>query len=118
MQKFTVSEDNSRSSWTSEDVEKLLSLWNIFASIMLIAAIMGRPTSSIQTQASRKQLPKRGSLPGLRRRWTKEEDILILDTIKDVGPKHRLDILGLASKMNRSIDAIINRLYREHNVDI
>lgn len=118
MSGYTISDDNSRNTWTSEDVTRLLSLWSVFGSIMLIAAIMGRPPSSIQTQASRKQLPKRGSLPGLRRRWTKEEDKKILDIIQNVDENNKLDILKLASEMNRSIDAIINRLSQEHHIDI
>ena len=111
-----VSEQRQR--WDNKDIDRLLHLWNTFGSIMLIAAIMGRKPSSIQTQASRRQLPRRDSMPGHRRRWTDSEDDVLSDVCMKIHRSENIDILAVSKELERSIDAIINRLNQVHDISM
>jgi len=82
------------------------------SSIVLIALALDRSTSSIQTQASRKGLPRRYEANERhRRKWTVEDLKLLEKTLdKHTNEDGDIFICDIAEEMKRSIDAIAERL--------
>ena len=96
--------------WENKDIERLISLWGQYGSVMLIAAIMGRSPASIQTQASRRQLPHRHIKSGPRRAWTNADDDYIASAVEVIVDGEKVDVLEAAKTLDRSLDAIIPRM--------
>lgn len=104
-----MSPNISRISWGEEDTKKLISLWGRTGSVYIIAILLNRSMSSIQTQASRLNLPQRQEEPGhQRRRWTQEEDDYLIEiTNQKTG---HIDVPEIAKKLKRGVDATFSRL--------
>jgi hypothetical protein len=101
-----------RRPWEAKDNEVLMALWDTIGSVFIIAKIMNRSASSIQTQASRLGLPPRGAdLDKARRKWMEEDDELLerleFEKVTDEG---LLDIMAISKEMGRSPDQVIARL--------
>lgn len=106
----------NRKEWENHENERLIELWHLTGSINLISILMNRTVPSVQTQASRITLPQRNE-NGLkhRRRWTIEDEeklFLYLDNIKE--KNETLDIQKLANDLDRSIDAIITKMFTKY----
>ena len=104
--------DTRRRTWDSEATNQLIDLWPRVSSIVLIALALNRSTSSIQTQASRKGLPRRYETNEKhRRKWTPEELKKLEVTLdKHTNEEGDIFICDIADEMKRSIDAIAERL--------
>ena len=105
--------NSTRRDWTQDDIITLMGLWNVFHSVSIIAAIMDRNPASVQTQASRRQLPRRKVDGRKRRRWSMEDDIKICEFLRQPG---RLDIIAFSKELDRSIDACVARFESHHNL--
>jgi hypothetical protein len=108
-----------RRPWTDEDTDKLIHLWGAVGSVALIAIMMQRSPSSVQTQASRKNLPPRAEEKDRhRRRWLPEDDAhldeLLVTTRREDG---KIPILQVGAGMHRSVDAVVARLIARHGED-
>lgn len=104
-------DDKRRRKWTDADIERLIYLWDAVKSVTLIAIMMDRPPSSIQTQASRKSLTRRtDTAPRNRRRWTDDEDARLDDAVTCHSYADGLDIQSVAESLGRSVDAVASRL--------
>jgi hypothetical protein len=101
-----------RRSWGQKDDEDLIRYWDSVGSIVLISLLMGRTPSSIQTQASRKGLPRRAEERARhRRRWSDEEIAQMDRAIEETSTADgRFPIKDVADKVGRSIDAIAAKL--------
>jgi hypothetical protein len=104
--------DPRRRPWTDADTRALIDLWPRVSSIVLIALELGRSSSSVQTQASRRGLPRRTEgNERHRRKWT-AADLVRLD--ESVAARRdgegRIMICEVADEVGRSIDAIAARL--------
>lgn len=104
--------DLIRRPWTDKHDRQLIDLWPRVGSIVLIALELGRSSSSVQTRASRLNLPRR--LEGNdrhRRKWT-EEDIEKLETsvARRVEYDGSIPICEIADDVGRSIDAVAAKL--------
>ena len=108
-----------RRPWKDVDNSTLISLWDRVGSVALIALMMKRTRSSVQTQASRLQLPPRNEESDRhRRRWHDADDVLLnkmleIYTMED----GTIPIEKLSTSMGRSIDAVIARLETNHGED-
>lgn len=104
--------DTRRRIWDSKATNQLIDLWPRVSSIVLIALTLDRSTSSIQTQASRKGLPRRYETNERhRRKWTPEDLELLEKTLdKHTNRDGDIFICDIAEDMKRSIDAIADRL--------
>lgn len=104
--------DSTRRAWDAEDNEALISMWDRVSSIVLIALELDRTTSSVQTQASRRGLPRRNEANERhRRKWT-PEDLRLLEATLD---RHTdedgvIYICEIADDMKRSIDAVTSKI--------
>ena len=104
--------DSRRRLWDVQDSNALINMWDRVSSIVLIALELNRTTSSVQTQASRRGLPRRNEANERhRRKWT-PEDLRLLETTLD---KHttadgEIYICEIAEDMKRSIDAVAAKL--------
>ena len=101
-----------RKSWSNQETQLLIESWDSVGSITLLSLILKRSPSSIQTQASRIGLPRRNEqLQRHRRRWQSEEEVLLQKILKDeTDSKGKIRIDNIASKLNRTVDAIIAKL--------
>lgn len=104
--------------WENKDIERLISLWGQYGSVMLIAAIMGRSPASIQTQASRRQLPHRQVKSGPRRTWSHEDDDYIASAVEVIVDGELVKVLEAAKHLDRSIDAVIVRMASASGMDV
>jgi hypothetical protein len=87
-------------------------MWPRVGSIVLIALKLKRSTSSVQTQASRKNLPRRGETNERhRRKWT-DDDIGSLrnSLLKNTTHDGLVLICEIAEEVKRSIDAVAAKL--------
>ncbi len=111
----TGAEGRGGSVWSSEDIETLIHLWSAYGSVMLIAAIMQRPPSAIQTRASRCALPKRPHQPGPRSAWTDAEDDYLRSAVACIENGERIDLLACQKNMessgiSKNLDGIAKRM--------
>ena len=108
-----------RRPWLDSDNTTLISLWDVVGSVALIAIMMERTPSSVQTQASRLGLPQRAEERDRhRRRWVHGDDdyldIVVVElTLRD----GKIPIHQVADRMGRSVDAIVARLISRHGED-
>ncbi len=102
-----------RQSWSSEDNELLIMLWNAIGCVPILSMIMERSVSSIQTQASRLNLPSRDDGGELRRRKFSKEEI---DDLKESmgyvsdGFDGKIPILALAKELGIGVGAAFRRM--------
>jgi len=104
--------DLRRRPWTDADDRALIDLWPRVGSIVLIALELERSSSSVQTQASRRGLPRRTEGNDRhRRKWT-PEDLAALDAsvARHRMADGRIPICEIADDVGRSIDAVAARL--------
>ena len=103
---------SKRRPWSGEDNKVLMGLWDTIGSVILIALMMDRSASSIQTQASRLGLPARAEEKDKhRRRWSDDDDgVLEVLTQEHTSADGQIDVKSIALGMGRSIDAVITRL--------
>ncbi len=104
--------DTLRRPWSEPDKHRLIGLWESIGSVVLIALLLERPVGSVQTEASRLQLPRRvEDKDRHRKKWTGEEDGNLLDAIEACRAQDgRIRIIEVSRITRRSIDAIVNRL--------
>ena len=102
----------NRKPWTNEETEALIRAWDDIGSIILLSILLGRSTSSVQTQASRISLPRRNEKTQRhRRRWSRVEERMLQRTLEDYTTEHgRVRIYDVAKVLNRSVDAIAAKL--------
>ncbi len=107
-----AAKSNSRRPWDVRDNETLMGLWATIGSILLIARMMNRSASSIQTQASRLGLPPRGGEQDRnRRKWgPDDDDELRHQSEMATDAQGMIDVMAVAKAMVRSPDSIISRL--------
>jgi hypothetical protein len=104
--------DSRRRGWDEDDNNALIHMWDRVSSIVLIALELNRTTSSVQTQASRRGLPRRKEHNERhRRKWT-PEDLKLLDQKLDhhTNEEGEIFICEIADDMQRSIDAVATKL--------
>lgn len=101
-----------RRPWLHADNRMLMALWDSVGSVALIAVMMGRSRSSVQTQASRLGLPPREEdRDRHRRRWMDGDDARLDDLIVELTwADGKVPIQEVAGRMGRSVDAIVARL--------
>jgi hypothetical protein len=101
-----------RKNWENEDSEALIRAWDEIGSITILAILLNRSSSSVQTQASRLGLPRRkDGLQKHRKRWSRSEERLLDKSIdKHTDEMGQVHIYQIAHEMNRSVDAIANKL--------
>lgn len=104
--------DFSRRPWKPEDEQELLDLWPRVMSITLIALELKRTTSSVQTMASRKGLPRRTEgNERHRRKWMPEDIQALKDSLdRNTDDNGYVLICEIADEVGRSIDAVAARL--------
>ena len=112
-------QQSKRKLWEPDENEVLMGLWDTVGSVILIALMMGRSASSIQTQASRLGLPARFEEKDRhRRKWSDEDDdILTEQELNHTTPEGRIDIKAMSANMGRSIDAILSRMENMYGED-
>lgn len=101
-----------RRKWLDADTRALIDMWPRVGSIVLIALELKRSTSSVQTQASRTNLPRRmENNERHRRKWT-EEDVVGLRTALEQNTTRKGEVLicEIAEQVKRSIDAVASKL--------
>lgn len=104
--------DSRRRLWDQDATNALIEMWPRVSSIVLIALELNRTTSSVQTQASRRGLPRRSEANERhRRKWT-PEDLRLLETTLDRHTTRdgEIYICEIAEDMKRSIDAVSAKL--------
>lgn len=102
-----------RKPWTENDNESLIDYWGQVGSVVLIAMLLERTPSSVQTQASRLGLPRRsdGKKGNHRRRWTECDETRLEEAIKQfTDTKGKIPIKKISQKVGRSVDAIVAKL--------
>lgn len=101
-----------RRPWMHADNRMLMALWDAVGSVALIAIMMGRTRSSVQTQASRLGLPPREEdRDRHRRRWLDGDDARLDGLIAELtAADGKVPIQDVAGRMGRSVDAIVARL--------
>jgi len=104
--------DSRRRLWDVQDSNALIDMWPRVSSIVLIALELNRTTSSVQTQASRRGLPRRNEANERhRRKWTPEDLRLLEQTLdKHTNADGEIYICEIAEEMKRSIDAVSAKL--------
>lgn len=108
--------DLARRAWSEDDKRLLIEYWDTLGSITLIALILDRPEGSVQTEASRLNLPRRLEDKGRhRKKWTEGE---IGDLMAAVNmfrtSEGRIRIIDVANVTGRSIDAVASRLSKDY----
>lgn len=101
-----------RRPWLDTENARLIELWFAVGSVTLIALMMDRTPSSVQTRASRLNLPARSEGKDRhRRRWDEAGDAE-LDAA--LAAFERADgmipIVDVAARAGRSVDAVVERL--------
>lgn len=106
-----------RKTWSSDETELLIKLWDEIGSIVVLSILLNRSTSSVQTQASRIGLPRRSEHTNRhRRRWSRSEESLFQESLADATfADGRIDIYEIAQDLNRSVDAIAAKLQENYN---
>ena len=108
-----------RRPWTDADKTMLIYLWEVIGSVALIAIMMQRSPSSVQTQASRVGLPPREEQKDRhRRRWVSTDDEHLNALMDEMRLEDgRIPIQDVSERMGRSVDAIVARLLDVHGED-
>lgn len=109
-----------RRDWLHEDDTQLMKLWPAIGSVALIGIMMERSRSSVQTRASRLNLPSRTEESDRhRRRWSEPEDAKLDAALVEVAlPDGGIPIQQVADRLERSVDAVVARIearYGEHS---
>jgi hypothetical protein len=93
-----------------------MAYWPSIGSVTLIAMLMDRTPSSIQTQASRLGLPRRvDSRDAKRRPWTEEDDRALDAAVAELeGPEGSIQIDDVAVAVGRNIEQCMTRLIERH----
>jgi len=101
-----------RRRWTSEENKTLMGYWDLVGSVALIAIMIGRSPSAVQTQASRIGLPPREEDKDKhRRRWADGDDRNLDLAIADLSDADgQVPIVDVAKVVGRSVDAVVARL--------
>mgnify|MGYP006283055457 CR=1 FL=1 len=109
--------EQNRRSWTSQDNQALIDCWERVGSVVLIAMMLDRSPSSVQTQASRLGLPRRREGRTKHRRpWTDEDSAALDAAIAEFSDSDgSFPIKAVADKLGRSIDAVVARLAAEYD---
>lgn len=105
-----------RRPWKELDDTRLLDLWDTVGSVFVIARLLQRTRSSVQTRASRLGLPPRSENSDMhRKRWNKEEDALLDHHIQNLlASYNEIPIQDISDKMGRSIDALASRIEEKY----
>ena len=103
---------SQRRKWTEGDNKILMGYWDLVGSVALIAIMIKRSPSSVQTQASRLGLPPREEDKDRhRRRWADGDDKSLDCAIADLsGGDGKIPIVEVARVVGRSVDAVVARL--------
>lgn len=109
-----------RRDWLHDDDTDLMRLWPSVGSVALIGIMMERSRSSVQTRASRLNLPPRTEESDRhRRRWSEAEDTRLDAALLEVAlPDGKIPIQLVADRLERSVDAVVARIearYGEHS---
>lgn len=106
-----------RMPWTKEDDRVLLELWPRVGSIIMIALKLNRTPSSVQTHASRKNLPRRIEENNKhRRKWDMNDTIALNKAIeKHKLPNGKIPIKEISDEIGKSIDTITYKLIEIEN---
>lgn len=109
-----------RRPWSSDDKRKLIEYWAKFGSITVISILLNRPEGSVQTEASRLDLPRRSEEGDRhRKKWTTEEIALLERSVDDcTDAEGRIRIVDVANHTGRSIDAVAARLQKTLGKDV
>lgn len=104
--------NTKRRQWNNKDNVMLQQYWDTVGSVILIALILDRTASSVQTQASRLNLPRRKEAKEKhRRKWSEQDEqnlqIVLNNATSEEG---RISIEQIAKEMERSVDAIAAKL--------
>ena len=112
-------QQSKRRTWSADDNKALMGLWDTIGSVMLIALMMERSASSIQTQASRLGLPPRAEEKDRhRRRWSDDDDDVLTEQERiHTDETGKIDVKAISVSMGRSIDAILGRLEAMYGED-
>lgn len=104
--------DTVRKPWTPADKRRLIAYWESLGSIFLIALLLDRPEGSVQTEASRRCLPRRDEGLGRhRKKWTQEELDGLRNAVAELRTADgRIRIIDVANRVGRSVDAVASRL--------
>ena len=108
--------DTSRRPWSEHDKGRLIQYWDSLGSIFLIALLLERPEGSVQTEASRLNLPRRAEDKGRhRKKWTPDEHDELRRAARECRTEDgRIRIMDVAERVGRSIDAVASRLADEY----
>jgi hypothetical protein len=108
-------DDKSRSGrrlWEESENLQLMKLWPLVNSVAVIAILMRRSLSSVQTQASRLGLPPRNNERDRnRKKWADGDDLALDAALEDLRSEDgKIDITKVADHLGRSIDAVVARI--------
>jgi hypothetical protein len=108
-----------RREWRDADNTALIALWDAVGSVALIAIMLRRSRSSVQTQASRLGLPPRAEESDRhRRRWVDGDDEKLDGLLAELAlPDGNIPIQKLAERMGRSVDAVVARIETRHGAE-
>jgi hypothetical protein len=108
-----------RREWRDADNTALIALWDAVGSVALIAIMLRRSRSSVQTQASRLGLPPRAEESDRhRRRWVDGDDEKLDGLLAELAlPDGNIPIQKLAERMGRSVDALVARIETRHGAE-
>lgn len=111
-----ASAETSRRPWSEDDKRRLIGYWDSLGSIFLIALLLDRPEGSVQTEASRLNLPRRSEDKGRhRKKWTEREFTELRDASTACRTEDgRIKIIEVAERVGRSVDAVASRLAEEY----
>jgi hypothetical protein len=108
--------DLARRAWTEDDKRQLIEYWETLGSIILIALLLDRPEGSVQTEASRLNLPRRLEDKGHhRKKWT-EDQLRALRTAVNAfrTPDGKIKIIEVANVTGRTVDAVASKLAADY----
>lgn len=109
--------DLARRTWSDDDKSLLIEYWPTLGSIVLIALLLDRPEGSVQTEASRLNLPRRIEEKGRhRKKWTDTEDKDLESALNIFRTADgRIRIIDVANITGRSIDAVATRILKNYS---
>jgi len=104
--------ETARRDWSESEKRRLIHYWDSLGSIFLIALLLDRPEGSVQTEASRLNLPRRAEDKGRhRKKWTPEEHEELRAAARECRTTDgRILIMDVADRVGRSVDAVASRL--------
>jgi hypothetical protein len=108
--------EEKRRPWDHDDNRALIAYWQAVGSINLIAVMLDRTPSSVQTQASRLGLPRRlEQRDNHRRRWSQDDDYQLEAALVDHrSVDGRIIVTKVAESVGRSVDAIVTKLAKKY----